>query len=61
MADRKVFAAFIAALVIEGVEAEQIERAVGRVRDLNWGHKIYLHPLRCSFAWEQARRMERVL
>jgi hypothetical protein len=53
--------AFIAALMVEGVEAEQIERAVARVSDLRPGQSLSGHPLRRAFAFEQARLLERAL
>lgn len=50
--------ALISALLVEGVEAEQIERAISRVIDLKLGQSISGHPLRRAFAFEQARRLE---
>lgn len=51
--------ALIAGLLAEGVEAEQIERAVARVRDIKPGQSISGHALRRAFAFEQAKLLER--
>lgn len=51
--------AFIAALMVEGVEAEQIEKAVARVQSVKLGQSITGHPLRRAFAFEQARLLEK--
>ena len=53
--------AFIAQLLAEGVEPEQIERAVARVQGIRPGQSIAGHPLRRAFAFEQARLLERSL
>ena len=61
MISEQILPAFIAQLLVEGVEPEQIERAVARTRDLRLGHSISGHPLRRAFAFEQARLLERAL
>jgi len=54
--------AFVAALLAEGVEPEQIERAVARVQDLQLGRSISSgNKLWRAFAFEQARLLERAL
>lgn len=53
--------AFIAALLAEGVDAEQVENAVARVRDLKLGQSISGHPLRRAFANEQTKLLEKAL
>lgn len=57
----QILPAFISALLTEGVEAEQIERAVARVRDLQLGQSITGHPLRRAFAFEQTKLLERTV
>jgi hypothetical protein len=55
----QILPAFIAALLAEGVDAEQIERAVARVTDIKPGESISGNPLRRAFAFEQQRLLER--
>jgi hypothetical protein len=52
--------AFIAALLAEGVEPTQIERAVGRVRSIRLGQSISSdNQLWRAFAFEQTTLLER--
>lgn len=53
--------ALIAQLLVEGVEPEQVERAVARVRDLEMGQSISGDPMRRAFAFEQSRLLENAL
>lgn len=51
--------ALICALMAEGVDAEQIEKAVTRVRAVKLGEDFTGHPLRRAFAFEQTTLLER--
>jgi hypothetical protein len=59
MMKAQLIPAFMCALMAEGVEADQIERAVTRVRRIGLGRDFTGHPLRRAFAFEQTTLLER--
>lgn len=61
MMSEQLLPAFIAALIAEGVEPEQIERAVDRVRGVLLGESIFEDPLHRAFAFEQTDLLKRAL